>query len=130
MRYSFVILAFIILCLLPQILLAENKGNLNLPPLEIKGAKVSTESQARTLARDAYFKRTFRDYGISTTEDIADVSIIKIGFNIPCFANKGYTLWEARAIDLAQWLFAILWINSQTGQIKFIVERITNSSSE
>lgn len=94
-------------------------GNLSAPPLEIKGAKVALEKDANRIALNAYVKKM--RLGILANEGVHQVSIIKLGFDLPNFAAKGDTLWEARVTTIENEVRAILWINPKTEEVYFVI---------
>lgn len=100
------------------------------PPLVLKGAGVSTEAQAKSLAQDQYFSLMLkRRRGISATEGARVVGIETVGFDMPSFAKKGDAVWEVRIID---WdgLNAIIWVHSESQAVKFLLLPIPTTSGK
>jgi hypothetical protein len=93
--------------------------DLSLPPLEIKGAKVSTEAMARDIAFSEYIKKM--RLKVLAQEGVQDVSILSLGFDIPEFGKAGDTVWEMRIGTLEGKLRAILWVHSQNEKTLFVI---------
>lgn len=89
------------------------------PPLEIAGAKVAKEADARCIAFDAYIKKMRLE--VLATEGVRSVKVMKLGYDIPGFAKQGEPLWEARVMTLNDELRAILWINPHSEAVYFVV---------
>lgn len=101
------------------------------PPLVLKGAKVSTEAQAKSLADNRYFSLMLkRGRGISATEGARVVGIETVGFGMPGYAKKGDAVWEVRIIDFAGGLNAIIWVHSESQAVKFLLLPISATSGK
>jgi hypothetical protein len=94
-------------------------GDLTPTTLEIEGTKISTEAEAKRFASDNYIKKM--QLNVLATESIREISIIKLGFDIKNFANKGEKLWEARVKTIEGELRAIIWINPKTEKAQFVI---------
>lgn len=100
----------------------DNKlGNLSEQSLELKGAKVTTEAQAKELVFKQYISQMLKSRGVSATESPQLASIETLGFDMPGYAKKGDIIWEVRVIDLVSGLNAIAWVHSETQAIKFLL---------
>lgn len=87
---------------------------------KFKGAKVDSGIAARQLADKQYFiKLRDLEYGVLANEGVRSVSIIKLGYNIPDFANKGERIWEVRILAWEE-LRSIIWINPTTAKVRFL----------
>lgn len=95
--------------------------DLKKPPLELKGAKVSTEAEAEELAWKQYITRMLKPRGISATEGPRVVAIETVGFDMLGYAKKGDAVWEVRVIDFVSGLNAIAWVHSETKAVKFLL---------
>jgi len=62
-------------------------------PLKIPGARVPTDADASALALAAYIKKMNPEPGYSATEGVREVSIQKLGFDVPGFAKKGDSIF-------------------------------------
>jgi len=101
------------------------------PPLVLKGAKVSTEAQAKSLAEHRYFSLMLkRGRGISATESARVVGIETVGFDMPGYAKKGDAVWEVRIIDFVGGLNAIIWVHSESQAVKFLLLPISATSGK
>jgi hypothetical protein len=93
-------------------------GELISDPLEIKGAKVSTQTAAKRLAFTEYVKKMRIE--VLATERARDVVIIKLGYSIPGFIKKNEKFWEVRVLTLEDELRAIIWVNAMTEKVRFV----------
>ncbi len=93
--------------------------DLSLPPLEIKGAKVSTEAMAVQIAFTEYVKKM--RLRVLAQEGVQDVSVLSLGLDIPDFGKTGDKVWETRIGTLDGKLRAILWIHSQSEKTLFVI---------
>ena len=96
-------------------------------PLEIEGAKVSTENEASEIAMKAYFHKAG---GILALEGHGVPSIITLGFDIPDFGEKGDKVWEVRFHHMFWELRAILWVHSETEEVYFVIGHWIENSKE
>lgn len=87
--------------------------------LRIKGAKVSTEDQAKKIAVEAYFKKMG---GLRALQTAKVVSIHRLDVNIKEFAKKGDRVWEVRIYGVRD-LSAVIWVHSQSANTYFLVPR-------
>lgn len=92
--------------------------DLTVPGLEIKGATVSSEDEAKQIAKGAYTKKM--SFNIPADIVFRDVSIITLRFNITNFVNKGEKLWQVNVKTLNNDLEGIIWINPNTEQVYFV----------
>ncbi len=93
--------------------------DLSLPPLEIKGAKVSTEAMALQIAFTEYVKKM--QLRVLAQEGVQDVSVVSLGFDIPDFGKTGDKVWETRIGTVDGKLRAILWVHSQSERTLFVI---------
>lgn len=101
------------------------------PPLVLKGAKVSTEAQAKSLAWNQYFSLMLKRHrGVSATESARVVGIETIGFDMPGYAKKGDAVWEVRIIDFVSGLNAIIWVHSESQAVKFLLLPVPATSDK
>ena len=100
---------------------SNHAHDLRKQPLELKGAKVATEAQARELAWQRYVALMMKPRGISATEGPRVVAIETVGFDISRYAKKGDAVWEVRVIDLVSGLNAIAWVHSESERVKFLL---------
>jgi hypothetical protein len=54
------------------------------------------------------------------TEGVRSVAIIKLGYNIPDFANKSERIWEVRILLDGEEVRSIIWINPTTAKVRFL----------
>lgn len=87
--------------------------------LRIKGAKVSTEDQAKKIAVEAYFKKMG---GLRALQTAKVVSIHRLDVNIKGFAKKGDRVWEVRIYGVRD-LSAVIWVHSESAKTYFLVPR-------
>ncbi len=87
--------------------------------LEIKGAKVATQAEAKQIAFDHYTKKMKAN--ILAIEGVKGISIVTLGYNIPGFASKGDKIWEIRILTIENELRSILWVHSETGKVYFVI---------
>ena len=92
--------------------------DLTKPSLEINGASVSTEAQARAIAGKAYVSKM--KMKVLSTEAVSEVKIIKIGYTIEGFAEAGDSLWETRVMTIDGAYRAIIWVNPSNEKIYFV----------
>jgi len=101
------------------------------PPLVLKGAKVSTEAQAKSLAENQYFSLMLKRHrGISATESARVVGIETVGFDMPGYAKKGDVVWEVRIVDFVSGLNAIIWVHSESQAVKFLLLPVPATSDK
>lgn len=89
------------------------------PPIEIPGAAVASEADARRAALAAYVKKT--DFAVSATEGTGQAGIVRLGFEIRGFAEKGEPIWQVPIRAIGMELRAIIWINPRTAKVLFVV---------
>jgi hypothetical protein len=87
--------------------------------LEIKGAKIASEQEAKKVALHNYVKKM--QLNILAEEGVDDISIIKLGFDVKGFASKGDKIWEVHVATDGDELRAIIWVNSKTGDAYLVV---------
>ena len=87
-------------------------------PLEILGAKIKAETEAKKLAFDAYAHKM--NAHVLANEGVY-VTVIKIGYEIEHFAKKGDQLWEARIMTLENELRGVIWVHPNTGEVRLLV---------
>ena len=94
--------------------------NLSTAPSKINGAKVALESDAKSIAFKHYVKKM--GLKVLATESVKDITIIKIGYDVPRFAASGSQLWEARVGNgLVDWeLRAVIWVNAETEDVALV----------
>ena len=92
--------------------------DLTRPPLEISGASVSTEAQARVIASKAYVSKM--NMGILSTEAVSEIEIIKLGYTIKGFAEAGDSLWETKVKTIDGAYRAIIWVNPDSEEVYFV----------
>ena len=92
--------------------------DLTKPLLEISGASVSTEAQARTIASKAYISKM--NLGILSTEAVSEIEIIELGYTIKGFAEAGESLWEAKVKTIDGAYRAIIWVNPNNEKVYFV----------
>ena len=92
--------------------------DLSAMPLQIEGAKVSAQADAKYIAFEAYAKKMHAE--ILSNESVQDIAIVKLGYDIPEFAAKGERIWEARVLTIEGELRAIIWVNSRSGEVHFV----------
>jgi hypothetical protein len=116
----FIILAAVMAVAQPRVAQATNPGGSGESgSLRIEGAKVSTETEAKKLAVDAYFKKTGGLRGVQTAKV---VSIHRLDVEITGFARKGDRVWEVRIYGPRD-LRAVIWIHSASAKTYFLVPR-------
>jgi len=116
----FIILAGVITMAQPRVAEATNPGGSGESgPLRIEGARVSTETEAKKLALDAYFKRTRGLRGVQTAKV---VSIHRLDVEVTGFARKGDRVWEVRIYGPRD-LRAVIWVHSASAKTYFLVPR-------
>lgn len=87
--------------------------------LEIKGAKISRESDAWQAARRYYYSLPESKRADEWVNQ--EASIVILGFDIPGFAKTGEKIWEARVVTLNNELRAILWIHPMTEKVFVVI---------
>lgn len=87
-------------------------------PLEITGAKIASEEQARHFAFKHYVERM--KVNILAEESVRTVAIIKVGYDISGFAKKGDLIWDTRVLALENELRGIIWVHPGTEKVLFI----------
>lgn len=98
--------------------LTSTARDLSLPKLQIKGAKVAMESDAKRIAFDHYVKKM--KMNVLANESVKEISIIKLGYSIHNFAAKGDFIWEARILTLEGELRAVIWVHPDTEKVFFV----------
>jgi hypothetical protein len=93
--------------------------DLSLPPLEIKGAKVSTEAMALQIAFGEYVQKM--RLRVLAQEGVQDVSVVSLGLDIRDFGKTGDKVWETRIGTFDGKLRAILWVHSQSEKTLFVI---------
>ncbi len=113
-----IILAAVITMAQPRVAEATNpRESGESGPLRIEGARVSTETEAKQLAVDAYFKRTGGLRGVQTAKV---VSIHRLDVEIKGFARKGDRVWEVKIYGPRD-LRAVIWVHSRSAKTFFLV---------
>lgn len=100
---------------------ASHLRNFQEQPLELKGAKVATEAQAKELVWKQYVTLMSKRRGISGTEGPRVIGIETVGFDMPGYAKKGDAVWEVRMIDFVSGLNAIALVHSESQAVKFLL---------
>ena len=85
---------------------------------KFKDAKVESGIAARVLADKQYVLKM--ESHVLANEGIHSVSIVKLGYNIPEFANKGERIWEVRVLAYQDEMRSIIWINPTTAKVRFL----------
>lgn len=87
--------------------------------LDIEGAKIATAGEARHFAFKQYVKRLKGN--ILAEETVRQTTIVKMGYDMPGFANKGDLIWESRVLTLEDELRGIIWVHPSTERIRFVI---------
>jgi hypothetical protein len=88
------------------------------PPLHIDGVKVSTQANAKQIAFEAYAKKMRAN--VLANEGIKAITIITLGYDAWDFATKDERIWEARVMTIDGKLRAIIWVNPNSGKVRFV----------
>ncbi|MCG8448160.1 MAG: hypothetical protein MI725_01095 [Pirellulales bacterium] len=92
------------------------------PKIQVKGAKISQEADAKRIAFEHYIKKMMAD--VMADEGVYSLSVFKIGYDIPEFATAGDIIWQADiktlALGLESKLRGIIWVHSGTGKVHFV----------
>lgn len=92
--------------------------DLSAPPLQIEGAKVSLQADAKRIAFEAYAKKMRAE--ILANESVQDIAIVTLGYDVRDFAAKGERIWEARVLTIEGRLRAIIWVNPRSEGVHFV----------
>jgi hypothetical protein len=84
---------------------------------KFEGSEVASPNAARELALKEYLRKM---EAMLANEGIRSVSIVKLGYNIPEFANKGERIWEVRVGAYLDEFRSIIWINPTTAKVRFL----------
>jgi hypothetical protein len=87
-------------------------------PLEIEGTKIATEGEARHFAFKQYVEQMKGN--ILAEETVRIAAIIKLGYDLPGFANKGELIWDTRLLTLENELRGIIWVHPNTKKVRFV----------
>ncbi|MDX9862370.1 MAG: hypothetical protein RBS99_15785 [Rhodospirillales bacterium] len=87
-------------------------------PLQIEGAKVSAQADAKRIAFEAYAKKMRAE--ILANESVQDMAVVTLGYDVPGFASKGERIWEARVLTIEGGLRAILWVNPRSEDVHYV----------
>ena len=87
-------------------------------PLQIEGAKVSAQADAKRIAFEAYVKKMRAE--ILANEGVQDMAVVTLGYDVPGFAPKGERIWEVRVLTIEGGLRAILWVNPRSEDVHFV----------
>lgn len=111
----------LIIAIFSIVLICSNlvANDLSRSRLEIKGVKVSKESQAKHIAFREYVKKM--QLNISATEGIREISIAEMENDIQDFAEKGDIVWETKVLTFEGDLRAIIWVHPQTEEVYFVI---------
>lgn len=85
---------------------------------QIEGAKIATEGEARHFAFKQYVKRMKGN--ILAEETVRQTTIVKMGYDLPGFANKGDLIWESRVLTLEDELRGIIWLHPNSEKVHFV----------
>ena len=108
----------VIMCCLVGMASSALCRDLAVPPLQIVGAEVSEQNDAKHIAFDGYVKKMRAQ--VLATESVQNISVITLGYDVPRFASKGDRIWEARIMTIEQELRAIIWVNPKTKAVHFV----------
>ena len=92
--------------------------DLSAPPLQIAGAMVSTQANAKQIAFEAYAKQMHAE--VLFNEGIQTIAIVTLGYVVRDFATKGERIWEARVMTIDGSLRAIIWVNPNSARVHFV----------
>lgn len=89
---------------------------------QIKGAKVSTQEEAKKIAKEAYSKKT--KYKVSVAGARTNVEVL--GFDVPGFGKMGDKVWDVRFTkDITNVsinaTIAIIWVHPKTAEVYFLI---------
>lgn len=88
-------------------------------PLIINDVNISTEAEARQIARDSYTEKMGTQ--LMAEEGVRQIDVITIGYDVPKFAERGEVIWEVRIMAFFdRELRAILWINPRTEKVHYV----------
>jgi hypothetical protein len=90
-------------------------------PLRIEGAKLATQGDAAKIAIGFYDQKMIGGPGLSANEGVQAMSTIKLGYDIPGFANRGEQIWTATAMTQNGEFRGLMWIHPNTEKVLPIV---------
>jgi hypothetical protein len=88
-------------------------------PLVLPGAAISTEGEARRIALEAYF----RAFGLRALQSARVVGVVRLGFAMAGFAQRGDQVWEVRVHETGD-VSAVIWVHAGSGAPRFLAPRV------